>query len=1598
MKSYARKALSVLLALLMCITVVALDYSSLVAGAYTASPTHSYYFQFVRTSADSDFDGQDGGGTLTIYAKNQNGKGTQTTLKTGSFDARWADGTTISTETFTNTYWPTSITIGCNINNNNSMFYSEKTINVRVDLYVKDDNTGTYNRYEFGNFSLKSSTTSGGGGSTYKSTSLNCADGIYPKATKVATSKGEANATTTTYNVTLNATGGANKTQAMSAYVYDQYNVIWTAAPTSWSQSGTVACTTSLTTTGASETNTLTMTPTNATRAKGTVTVQAKYDNLYHNFAFNITPTYKITYNVSGNGGTSAAPGPDTTANTNTSSANVSYTIPSGTNYTAKKEKGSDSTGTWDFVGWNGSQSATSGTKPGSVISIDNFNDTLYAIFSKTANATFYWYNANGTRTSSTASNTVFNNATQYTFTVPKTSVPTTFIANGTTYTFAGWAVDSTTATEADYASTVTSASRPIKNGNLTDTYNFYALYTASVTLSYNNNGGSGLPASQTKNLILNCGANANAANNASGRATFTLNPDNIQMRREYSSAFVGWKTQAVDANGIDAETAEYKDGTVTWEESKNLPAEITIAKDTTVYAAYYDFRYNVKFYDNTGALLDMQTIRHNFSAVAPSMKTNSSDPSHTDSGSHYVFDHWEYTDGAEYKDTDKLTKLVNGYTYEVWGKYVGHKHIWGDPYDIHGATTCTNGAIYKMMCTACGFVREFEEEPLGHDFELVGVAEATCTRPGSYGKLICKNCGALDPDQTAIIDGVETPVTDDNRIIPPLGHDYGVDIDNFLDENGNYIGDVKSVSATCTTAGYYYYQCSRCSEEYRVGNIPATGHNWDKHDEIPATCTEDGVSAYTVCLNCDLYLIEKVELPAKGHNPVLIDETDSTCVVKGHTEYYQCANCGKYYEDADAEVEIEDITVKDKELSSHDYQPAEEDIEPTCTENGYKGAYVCTVCGEVDPDRQGEVVPAKSHNYQPTRHESDVPCATPGYTEYVCSNCGDSYIENDELAEHTKGDYVAPVPATCLEEGYTEGYTCSVCGGYYQAPEVVKKLSHQMTTVPGYAPTCTEDGKPDRYHCSLCDKDYLDNEGLIPIEGSDSIIPALEHNWTGWVTAVLPTDTEPGLEKRRCIRCGEVEENEIAATGHIMNKVEYKEATCTEDGNIAYYECAGCGKYFRDEEGTQELNYEDIILNAPGHDMDVPSAVVPATCAEDGYEEYVCSRCNNTVVITIPKNNEHPSDKIIPYGLNIIATCAAVGQEAGTMCSLCGEVLTQPKTLPKTAHTPELRDVRAAKCAETGYTGDTYCSVCNQIISKGAKIEVKGHRYNRQTVIDATCTSYGQRIVFCDDCDAYTVYETPILGHQVVTDSAVSATCEHPGLTAGYHCARCDEYVLPQEEIAQLDHNYVISAEVASTCTVLGYRVYTCTAGCGDSYREYDSAKLDHEIGTPATCTSPAVCANCGRTFGGHLDHSYIINNDLGTDSTCSVHGIRVYECELCGDTYTEEKDLIEHSWDEATLEFVPATCTENGLATIYCSECGASTSEIVDATGHSYQGGVCVNCGEPENVISDDTPTSSKCSKCGLNHNGRTGLWKENGLLCKFIAFFRSLFGLNK
>ena len=78
----------------------------------------------------------------------------------------------------------------------------------------------------------------------------------------------------------------------------------------------------------------------------------------------------------------------------------------------------------------------------------------------------------------------------------------------------------------------------------------------------------------------------------------------------------------------------------------------------------------------------------------------------------------------------------------------------------------------------------------------------------------------------------------------------------------------------------------------------------------------------------------------------------------------------------------------------------------------------------------------------------------------------------------------------------------------------------------------------------------------------------------------------------------------------HEMQVTVAKDATCTEDGNTAYWYCAKCGKYFDNAVGSVEIELADTVLEKTGHTVVVDEAVAPTPSSSGLTEGSHCSTC----------------------------------------------------------------------------------------------------------------------------------------------------------------------------------------------------------------------------------------------------------------------------------------------------------------------------------------------------------------------------------------------------
>ena len=78
----------------------------------------------------------------------------------------------------------------------------------------------------------------------------------------------------------------------------------------------------------------------------------------------------------------------------------------------------------------------------------------------------------------------------------------------------------------------------------------------------------------------------------------------------------------------------------------------------------------------------------------------------------------------------------------------------------------------------------------------------------------------------------------------------------------------------------------------------------------------------------------------------------------------------------------------------------------------------------------------------------------------------------------------------------------------------------------------------------------------------------------------------------------------------HSMQHISAKAATCTEEGNIEYWHCNECGKYFSDADGETELTAEETVLAQTGHIVVIDAAVSPTYDSTGLTEGSHCSKC----------------------------------------------------------------------------------------------------------------------------------------------------------------------------------------------------------------------------------------------------------------------------------------------------------------------------------------------------------------------------------------------------
>ena len=180
----------------------------------------------------------------------------------------------------------------------------------------------------------------------------------------------------------------------------------------------------------------------------------------------------------------------------------------------------------------------------------------------------------------------------------------------------------------------------------------------------------------------------------------------------------------------------------------------------------------------------------------------------------------------------------------------------------------------------------------------------------------------------------------------------------------------------------------------------------------------------------------------------------------------------------------------------------------------------------------------------------------------------------------------VPAVPATCTQDGLTEGSKCSLCGKVFVEQTVVPAKGH----TPGPEATCTQDQV-----CTVCGEVLVEKKGHTAGEAvQENVKPA--------------TCTEGGSyeEVILCTVCGEELSRTpvtVGATGHMPETVAGRQPTCTDTGLTDGVKCSACGT----------LLEEQTSLPALGHTFGEWTVSSEAGVLKEGEEVRTCQRCGVT-------------------------------------------------------------------------------------------------------------------------------------------------------------------------------------------------------------------------------------------------------------------------------------------------------------------------------------------------------------------------------------------------
>ena len=523
----------------------------------------------------------------------------------------------------------------------------------------------------------------------------------------------------------------------------------------------------------------------------------------------------------------------------------------------------------------------------------------------------------------------------------------------------------------------------------------------------------------------------------------------------------------------------------------------------------------------------------------------------------------------------------------------------------LKSAATCTEKAVYYKSCAVCGTSSKGTADeatftsgkPLGHDWgawmpDGEGTHKRVCTHDASH----VETAGCTYGDWSTNQDSHWKTCTVCGGEAERLNH-ADPDCNHFCDTCGikmtehDFAGEIAITAllykeANCLSPALYYKSCKICMLSSKgtadEATFAAGETNPDRHAEEPGDWQLDGNSHWRFYTCCHL------EVDRGAHQGGTAD-----CLAPA-----LCEVCQHSYGELGPHHFVDQVNEYRLKSAATCTSPAV--YYQSCSTCGAQGTETFTNgeplghdWGAWTSNEDGTHTRVCAHDAAHTETENCHGGTATCTEKAICEDCNAAYGElaaHDFTAETAEEQYLKSA-ATCTEKAVYYK-SCAVCGLTSKGTadeatfEAGKPLGHDWGawTSNGdgtHTRTCTVDGcsagtqtenciDANKDHkCDICD--YIISECADDNKDHkcDYCGKKLTEHTGGKATC---------KDKAKCEVCG-AEYGELDAKNHTnLKHFPATAATKTTEGNIDYWYCEGCGKYYSDKDGTKGIKKADTV------------------------------------------------------------------------------------------------------------------------------------------------------------------------------------------------------------------------------------------------------------------------------------------------------------------------------------------------------------------------------------------------------------------------------------